>query len=103
MSLHGTFSYFPTSKPSIKELQEPEDVYVLAPTYVINEESMLDWEGNMRNEKDHETRVVSEDIPSDDTMISSLPLCEEEQILISSNFVDQDEDTSTVQGFEDEK
>ena len=111
LSLHGAFSYFPTSKPSIKELEEPEDVYVLTPTiwnphsdaYVVNEDSMLDWEGIMRNEKDHEKRVVLEDIPSDDTMISSLALCEEEQILISSNFVDHDEDTSTVQGFEDEK
>ena len=111
LSLHGTFSYFPTSKPSIKELEEPEDVYVLTPTiwnphsdaYVINEESMLDWEGNMRHEKDHEKRVVLENIPSDDNMISSLALCDEEQIFISSNFVDQDEDTSTVQGFEDEK
>ena len=43
-----------------------------------------------------------EDIPSDDTMISSLALCEKEEILISSNFVDQDEDISTVEGFEDE-
>ena len=63
---------------------------------------MLDWKGNMRNERDHEKRVVLEDIPSDDTMISSLTLCEKEEMLISSNFVDQDEDTSTVQGFEDE-
>ena len=110
LSLHGTFSYFPTSKPSVKELEEPEDVYVLMPTiwnphsdtYVINEESMLDWEGNMRTERDHEKRVVLEVIPSDDTMISSLALCEKEEILISSNFVDQDEHTSTVQGFEDE-
>ena len=111
LSLHGTFSYFPTGKPSIKELEEPEDVYVLTPTiwnphsdaYVINEESMDDWEGNMRNEKDHEKRDVLENIPSDDSMISSLALCDEDLILISSNFVDQDEDTSTVQGFEDEK
>ena len=110
LSLHGTFSYFPTSKPSIQELEEPEDVYVLTPTiwnphsdaYVINEESMLDLEGNMRHEKDHEKRVVLEDIPSDDTMISSLALCDEEQIFISSNFVDQDEDTSDVHGFEEE-
>ena len=44
-------SYFPTSKPSIQELEDPEDVDVLTPTiwnqhsdaYVINEESMLDW------------------------------------------------------------
>ena len=110
LSLHGTFSYFPTSKPSIQELEEPEDVYVLTPTvwnphsdaYVINEESMLDWEGNMRHEKDHEKRVVLEDIPSDDTMISSLALYDKEQMVISSHFVDQDEDINTVHGFEDE-
>ena len=55
--LHGTFSYFPTSKPNTQELEEPE-VHVLTPTtrnphsdaYVINEESMLDWEGNMKHE-----------------------------------------------------
>ena len=49
-TLHGTFSYFPTSQPTTQELEEPEDVYVLTPTtwnphsdaYVINEESMLD-------------------------------------------------------------
>ena len=49
----------------------------------------------MRNEKDHEKRVVLEDIPSDDTMISSLALCEDEQILISSSLADQGKDTST--------
>ena len=70
--------------------------------YVINEESMLDWEGNMRHEKDHEKRVVLEDIPSHDTMISSLALCDKEQMVISSHFVDQDEDINTVHGFEDE-
>ena len=51
LTLQGTFSYFPTSKTTIQELEEPEDVYVLTPTtwnphsdaYVINEESMLDW------------------------------------------------------------
>ena len=109
-TLHGTFSYFPTSKPSTQELEEPEDVYVLTPTtwnphsdaYVINEESMLDWEGNMKHEKDHEKRVVLEDIPSDDTMISSLALCEKEQIAVSSYFVDQDEDINANYGFEDE-
>ena len=36
-------------------------------------------------------------------MISSLALCEKEEKIISPNFVvDQDEDTSTVQRFEDE-
>ena len=56
----------------------------------------------MRHEKDHEKRVVLEDIPSDDAMISSLALCDKEQMLISSHFVDQDEDINTVHGFEDE-
>ena len=87
-----------------------EDVYVLTPTtwnphsdaYVINEESMLDWEGNMKQKKDHEKRVVLEDIPSDDTMISSLALCEKEQMAVSSYFVDQDEDINAAHGFEDE-
>ena len=91
-------------------MEEPEDVYVLTPTiwnphsdaYVINEESMLDWEGNMKHDKDHEKRVVLEDIPSDDAMISSLALCEKEQMVLSSYFVDQDEDMNAVQGFEDE-
>ena len=71
LSLYRTFSYFPTSKPRIKDPEEPDDVYVLTPTiwnphsdtYVINEESMLDWEGQMRNERDHEKRVVLEEIP----------------------------------------
>ena len=110
LTLHGTFSYFPTSKPSTQELEEPEDVYVLtsktwnphSDVYVINEESMLDWEGNMKHEKDHEKRVVLEDIPSDDTIISSLALCEKEQMAVSSYFVDQDEDINATYGFEDE-
>ena len=110
LTLHRTFSYFPASKPSTQELEEPEDVYILTPTtwnphsdaYVINEESMLDWEGNMKHEKDHEKKVVLEDIPSDDTMISSLALCEKEQMAVSSYFVDQDEDINATYGFEDE-
>ena len=110
LTLHGTFSYFPTSKPCTQELEEPENVHILTPTtwnppsdaYVINEESMLDWEGNMKHEKDHEKRVVLEDIPSDDTMISSLALCEKEQMTVSSYFVDQDEDINAAHGFEDE-
>ena len=114
LSVYGTFSYFSTSKPSTKDLEEPDDVYALTPTtwnpysdaYVINEESMLDWEGHMRNERDHEKRLALDDIPSDVTMISSLAVCEKEEKIISSNFVNdqngQDEDTSNVHRFEDE-
>ena len=56
----------------------------------------------MKHERDHEKRVVLEDIPSDDTMISSLALCEKEQMAVSSYFVDQDEDINASYGFEDE-
>ena len=104
LTLHGRFSCFPTSKPNTQELDEPEDVYILTPTtwnphsdaYDINEESMLDWEGNMKHEKEHEKRVVLEDIPSDDTMISSLALCEKEQMAVSFFFVYQDEDINAT-------
>ena len=107
LSLHGTFSPFPTSKSNIQELEEPEDGYVLTLTiwnphsdaYVINEEQMLCWEGDMKPEKDHEKRVVLEDIPSSYTMISSLALCDKEQMVVSSYFVHQDEDINAVHGF----
>ena len=57
----------------------------------------------MKNERGHEKRVVLEDIPTDETRISSLALFEKEEELISSNFVDdQDEVTNTVQGFKNE-
>ena len=91
-------------------MEEPEDLYVLTPTtwnphsdaYVINEESMLDWEGYTTHEKDHEKIVVLEDIPSDDTINSSLALCEKEQMAVSSYFIDQDEDINATYGFGDE-
>ena len=35
-------------------------------------------------------------------MISSLALCDKEQMVVSSHFVDQDEDIHAVHGFEDE-
>ena len=56
----------------------------------------------MKHERDHEKRVVLEDIPSGDTMISSLALCEKEQMAVSSYLVDQDEDINATYGFEDE-
>ena len=42
-----------------------------------------------------------EDNPLDDTMISSLALCEKEQMAVSSYFVDQDEHINATYGFED--
>ena len=61
--------------------------------------NQFDWEGNMRHKKNHEKIVVLEDIPSEDTMISSLSLCDREQMVISSHFVDQDDNINAVHGF----
>ena len=51
LSLHGVFSYFTTTKPTLEMLQESEDIYMLTPSiwdphnpaYSSNEECMLDW------------------------------------------------------------
>ena len=94
LSLWGTFSYFPTCKPSHNMLQEPPNVYLLTPTqwnphsdaYAINEESMLDWEGNMKEKKDWEQRVVLDDIEASVAMVSSMHLSEMEEATIDSVF-----------------
>jgi hypothetical protein len=66
LSLTGTFSFFPTTKPSVKDLIDPEEVYILTPAtwdphldeYAMNEGSMLDWEGNLKTKKERECKVV---------------------------------------------
>jgi len=70
LALWGTFSYFPTSKPSLKACDDLDDVYMLTPerwnphsdSYARCEESMTDWEGNITAKKDR-LRVVLDEIP----------------------------------------
>ena len=53
--LWGTFFYFSSSRPSNDTLQNSEEVYMITPSrwdphceaYMLDEEAMLDWEGNM--------------------------------------------------------
>ena len=79
-------SYFPTSKPMSKTLQNVTDVYIIMPslwqphsdTYAHNESSMLDWEHNMRDWKDWEQWMALDDIPEDTGMASSLHIPTEE-------------------------
>jgi hypothetical protein len=62
MSLWGIFSYFPTSKPTAQDMKESDQVYMLTPSrwdphqsaYAENEESILDWEGNVIKAKDRQ-------------------------------------------------
>ena len=61
-------------------LQNVMDVYIVtlslwqphSDTYAHNESSMLDWEGNMRDQKDWEQWVVLDKIPEDTGMTSGL-------------------------------
>ena len=76
LSLWGSFSYFPTTKLTMADLDSPYEVYVLTPSqwnphmdaYAWNEESMLDWEGNMKPLKEREVRVVLNEIDDSPAM-----------------------------------
>ena len=73
LALWGVFSYFATVKPTEETLCEGNDVYIQTPetwhphsnAYAHNEDSMVDWEGNIHALKDRKTRLVFDDIPND--------------------------------------
>jgi hypothetical protein len=79
LSLWGTFSYFPTRKPTATQMQESEEIYVLIPTrfnphddaYSSNEANMLDWEGNMI-EKEHRTKILLSEVDESEAMAASV-------------------------------
>ena len=72
LSIHGIFSFFPTTKPTVKELQVGQDVYILTPecwnphtdAYSVNEASMLDCEGNMCERSKWTNKIVLDDVDS---------------------------------------
>lgn len=108
--LWGIFSYFPTTKPTHKSLEEPSNVYMLTPTtwnphsdaYASNEESMLDWEGNMRNQVDR-VRVVLHDVADSAEMASTMSVGALENQRIDARFSDSEEDThESVSSIHDE-
>ena len=84
LSLWGVFSYFSSVAPTSASLQDGKDVYILtlemwtphSEAYSTNEESMMDWEGNMWDPKDWKTHLVfnnMKDIPEASAlMVSSL-------------------------------
>ena len=82
LSLWGIFSYFPTSKPTYDDLLDPNEVYILSPAtcnphsdaYSTNEESMLDWEGNMQPKRDHQHQIILDDVEDDVNMVASLQI-----------------------------
>ena len=99
LSLWGIFSYFPTSKPTHDDLLNPNEVYILSPAtwnphsnaYSANEESMLDWEGNMQPKKDRQHRIVLDNVEDDINMVASLSITPLEQEAIDIHLIEDDE------------
>ena len=99
LSLWGIFSYFPTSKPTHDDLINPNEVYIISPStwnphsnaYSTNEESMLDWEGNMQPKKDCHHWIVLDDVEDDVNMVASLLITLLEQEAIDAHLVEDDD------------
>ena len=99
LSLWRIFSYFPTSKPTHDDLLNPNEVYILSPAtwnphsdaYSTNEESMLDWEGNMQPKRDCQHRIVLDDVEDDVNIVASLSITPLEQEAIDIHLIEDDE------------
>ena len=99
LSLWGIFSYFPTSKPTHDDLLNPNEVYILSPAtwnphsdaYSANEESILDWEGNMQPKKDHQHWIVLDNVEDNVNMVASLSITPLEQEAIDTHLIEDDE------------
>ena len=91
LALWGVFSYFPTTKPTLEECESNDNVYILTPSkwnphsdvYAHNEESMLDWEGNMI-EKKNRVRLLLSDIDEDPKMVADVTIGSVENELIDT-------------------
>jgi hypothetical protein len=70
LSLWGTFSYFPTTKPIAEDMQASDEIYMLTPStfnphddsYAQNEAGMMDWQGDMIEPK-HRQEILLSEIP----------------------------------------
>ena len=77
LKLHGVFSYFVTRKPDIEsvvDMNEPsiyaKEIYTLTPikwnphtdAYALNEESIVDWEGNIKEKGHSDVKLVLDEI-----------------------------------------
>ena len=79
LSLWGTFSYFSTCKPTATHMQDSDEIYLLTTdqfnphddSYAANEESMLDWEGNMV-ERQHRTKILLSEVKENEAMAASV-------------------------------
>ena len=73
LKLWGIFSYFDTLQPTENQLQTCKNAYLLTPehkwdphtdVYAQNEDSLLDWEGNVKQPKDR-IKIIIDEIQED--------------------------------------
>ena len=77
----GVFSYFPTTKPPMDFLESTKEVYDLTPirwdphdqAYANNEESLVNWEGNII-ENLNSTQILLSQIDEDQMMADCIAL-----------------------------
>ena len=77
LQLHGIFSYFVTRKPDIESVVDTDkpsicatEIYTLTPTKwnlhtdanALNEESIVDWEGNIKEKGHYDVKIVLDEI-----------------------------------------
>ena len=68
LQLFGVFSYFSTTKPTEDDMLAGHDVYVMTPekwnphsdAYAQNEANIVDWEGNIKQQKDWIKVIIDE-------------------------------------------
>ena len=86
LSLNGILSCFPSSKPSIDDMDICEDIFLTTPegkwnprtdAYAQNEANMLDYEGNMINNKDL-FKIILEEVVLDEALTASMMISEVE-------------------------
>ena len=105
LSLWGVFSYFITLKPSTEQMMNAEDVYLLTPSMMnphcdaheMNEENMLNWEGNMVQRRDR-VQILLSDIPGDAAMTESVQVSSAEartiDTVLEGNVASHDENAA---------
>jgi hypothetical protein len=93
LSLWGVFSYFPTTAPTLQQIEECDDVYLLTPNgkwdpnsdvYAENESNMLDWEGNIIDKKDR-VQILLDEVHEDKAMAITASISKVEATAIDNN------------------
>lgn len=107
LSLYGTFSYFPSRKPTTDELAASDEIYLVTPTrfnphdssYAINEAAMLDWEGEMIPARERRS-ILLEDIDEDLQVSSLFNISASESTAIDSNMISVEEEVVRSENFQ---